>query len=80
MVGTIPIIYFIKVKIIKNLLNLWIFMAKFDLLDLDPCIEYGSGYKRRFEYLRIHPDREHFFYFLLKNTRLESFYVHLSPH
>jgi len=36
----------------KNLHKQWVFIAKFDLLDLDPdpFIENGSGSRRRFEY------------------------------
>ena len=44
------IIYFKKVKIMKNLHKQFIFIAKFDLLDPTPYIEYGSGSRRRFEY------------------------------
>ena len=37
--------------------------SKLHLLDPDPHIEYGSGSgsRRRFEYLRIHPDPKHCF-------------------
>ena len=36
------IIYFKKVKIIKNEHKQWIFIVKVDILDPDPYIEYGS--------------------------------------